>query len=239
MPQKRCILVAEEDHVIRTFLGDNLTADGYEVLIAEDRAGALRVLETDHPDLVFCDVNGETLSLLDAVRGGDGVASRIDRDTPLIVVTGASDELSRLRFFDRGCDDVLAKPFSYHELRARVRAMVRRASSAGRRPVLRVGELRSTRSARCTSPARAVSSPARVRAAAPAGARPDPGVHQARTAAGRVGVPLCGSTRTLDSHACRLRQKLRGPATARRERVGRRLPADRRPAARRPRRAAR
>src|SRR3954471_11172036 len=115
MHQNRSILLAEEDSVIRTSLGDNLTADGYVVLIAEDRAGALRVLEAEHPDLVVCDVNGETLSRVDAVRGGDGVASRIDPDTPLIVITSATDELSRLRYFDRGCDDLIAKPFSYHE----------------------------------------------------------------------------------------------------------------------------
>ena len=106
----RLILVAEEDPVIRTFLADNLTADGYELLIAEDRDRALRVLEGDRPDLVVCDVNGETLSLLDAVRNGNGVASRIDPDTPLIVLTSHTDELSRLRYFDRGSDDVIAKP---------------------------------------------------------------------------------------------------------------------------------
>src|SRR5207248_1360910 len=99
MHANHLILLAEEDPVTRTFLADNLTADGYEILIAGDHGDALRALQADRPDLVLCDVNGETLSLLDSVRGADGVASRIEPDTPLIVLTSVTDELSRLRYF--------------------------------------------------------------------------------------------------------------------------------------------
>jgi DNA-binding response OmpR family regulator len=210
MHQKRSILVAEEDHVTRTFLGDNLTADGYEVLIAEDRASALRVLEAEHPDLVVCDVNGETLSLLDAVRSGDGVASRIDPDTPMIVITGATDELSRLRYFDRGCDDVLAKPFSYHELRARVRALLARAyeRSHGR---LRIGGLTIDPSSRQVflhgkPVALARREFALLRQLASSPTRVNTKEELLRIIWGSRSY---GSSRTLDAHACRLRQKLR------------------------------
>ena len=95
MKPTRSILLAEEDAAARAFLADNLTADGYEVLLAENRPAALSVLEARQPDLVVCDVNGETLGLLDAVRHGDGVAARVDPDTPLIVLTARGDELAR------------------------------------------------------------------------------------------------------------------------------------------------
>jgi DNA-binding response OmpR family regulator len=207
----RLILVAEEDPVIRTFLGDNLTADGYEILIAEDRADALRVLEAEHPDLVVCDVNGDTLSLLDAVRGGDGVASRIDPDTPLIVITSATDELSRLRYFDRGCDDVLAKPFSYHELRARVRALLQRAYERHTPVRLRVGELTIDPASRQVYLHGKLVTLANREFALLRQLASDPTRVFTKSELLRSvwGYRSWGSTRTLDSHACRLRQKLR------------------------------
>jgi DNA-binding response OmpR family regulator len=112
------ILICEEDAATRAFVADNLATDGYEVLVADFKAAALAKLETRQPDLVICDVNGETLGFLDAVRRADGVASRVDQDVPLIVLTERADELARVRYLDRGGDDVVAKPFSYPELRA-------------------------------------------------------------------------------------------------------------------------
>jgi DNA-binding response OmpR family regulator len=135
------ILLAEEDPATAGgFLTDNLVADGYNVLVADDKATALWVLETERPELVLCDVNGDTLGLIDAVRGCDGVASRIAPDTPLIVLSKKADEHARVRYFDRGGDDVIAKPFSYPELRARIGALLRRASER-RSDRLRVGPI--------------------------------------------------------------------------------------------------
>src|SRR5881397_3403116 len=124
METANSILVAEEDATVRAFLADNLTADGYDVLSADSKRAAIRVLETRQPDLVVCDVNGDTLALLDAVRTADGLASHIHPETPLIVLTARRDELARVRYPDRGSDDVLAKPYSYAELRARIRALL-------------------------------------------------------------------------------------------------------------------
>src|SRR4051812_47130936 len=76
MPPTRSILLVEEDAVCRGFLADNLTADGYEVILAADKADAIAKLSVG-PDLVLCDVNGHTLELLDAVRSGAGLAARI------------------------------------------------------------------------------------------------------------------------------------------------------------------
>ena len=121
------ILVAEEHDATREFLAANLAADGYRVLVAPDRAKALALLSTAHPDLVVVDVNGQTLELLDAVRSGDGIAGQVDPDVPLIVLSRDADRLQRIRVLDRGGDDVVRKPFAYPELRARIAAVLRRS----------------------------------------------------------------------------------------------------------------
>ena len=90
---------------------------------------------------MLADINGQTLGLLDAVRGGEGLAGEIDPHTPLIVLTARADELTRVRVFDRGGDDVVAKPFSYPELRGRIRALLRRAHQRPPARVSRVGAL--------------------------------------------------------------------------------------------------
>jgi DNA-binding response OmpR family regulator len=104
------ILVVEEDPATRAFLAVNLTADGYEVIVAESRRHALALLAAHRPQLVLADLNGQTLGLLDAVRGGDRLAGEVDPETPIIVLTARADELARVRVFDRGGDDVVSKP---------------------------------------------------------------------------------------------------------------------------------
>jgi DNA-binding response OmpR family regulator len=133
------ILVAEEHSATRTFLIDNLTADGYRTLAADDRAKAMALLDVEHPDLVLVDVNGETLALLDAVRSASGLASRIDPDTPLIVLTRRPDAIQRIRLLERGGDDVVAKPFAYPELRARIAAVLRRTERRSTSRLRRIG----------------------------------------------------------------------------------------------------
>ncbi|MGA2015144.1 MAG: response regulator, partial [Solirubrobacteraceae bacterium] len=122
------ILIVEAHDATRQFVADQLAADGYDVLLATNRDQALDQLATHHPALMLADLNGQTLSLLDAVRDGTGLAGAIDPHTPMIVLTAHADELARVRVFERGGDDVVAKPFSYPELRGRIRALLRRAT---------------------------------------------------------------------------------------------------------------
>ena len=122
------------------FCSDNLSADGYRVLVAPDRAKALALLSTAHPDLIVVDVNGQTLELLDAVRSGEGIAGRADPDTPMIVLSRDADRLQRIRLLERGGDDVVKKPFAYPELRARIGAVLRRSQTTRRgRRIVRAG----------------------------------------------------------------------------------------------------
>jgi DNA-binding response OmpR family regulator len=135
------VLVVDEDDIVRSFLADNLEADRYRVRTADSREKALAILSVQQPDVIVVDVNGKTLDLIDAIRSGDGLAGRVDPDTPLIVLTTRVDELHRIRVLDRGGDDVLAKPYSYPELRARITALLRRARARRAPRMLRVGQL--------------------------------------------------------------------------------------------------
>ena len=139
-PTEATILLAEEHDATRAFLQDNLSADGYRVLVAPDRAKALALLSTAHPDLIVVDVNGQTLELIDAVRSGEGIAGYADPETPMIVLSRDADRLQRIRLLERGGDDVVKKPFAYPELRARIGAVLRRSQATRRgRRMLRAG----------------------------------------------------------------------------------------------------
>ena len=207
------ILVVEDDDTTRTFLADNLTADGFELLVAGSAGEALRLIETCFPDLALVDLglpDRDGLELLRAVRDADGVASRADPALPILVVSGRTGELDRLRGFERGADDYLAKPFSYAELRARVTALLRRAEQRGRAGRMRIGELEvdpMARSVRLRGELVELSQRefALLRALA---AEPTRVFTKEELLRSVWGFRTLGVTRTLDSHACRLRRKL-------------------------------
>jgi CheY-like chemotaxis protein len=111
--QQRLILVVEDDDATRAFLLDNLAADGFRVAGASGVGEGLRAIEVRQPALVVLDLlleDGSGLHLLDRVRAADGLASRIDPELPVIVLTGRAGEADRVRSFARGADDHLSKP---------------------------------------------------------------------------------------------------------------------------------
>src|SRR3954447_26186691 len=98
------ILVVEDDDATRAFLADNLTADGYDLLVADSARDGARLLETKFPDLLVLDVglpDASGLDLLRRLRDADGVASRVDPRTPVLVLSGRAAELDRVRGFER------------------------------------------------------------------------------------------------------------------------------------------
>jgi DNA-binding response OmpR family regulator len=138
------ILVVEDDDLTRTFLADNLSADGYELLEADCATHAQKLIETRFPDLAIVDLglpDSDGLELLHRVRTADRAAGRVDPDLPVIVLSGRTGELDRLRGFGRGADDFITKPFSYQELLARIGALLRRNSRRPQLGRLRVGAL--------------------------------------------------------------------------------------------------
>jgi DNA-binding response OmpR family regulator len=207
------LLLVEDDPLLRTFLADNLTADGFELLLAEGVRDGLRLLEYKQPDLALVDVglpDGSGLDLVTRVRSADGVASRLDPGVPLVVLTGRATELDRLRGFERGADDYVVKPFSYAELRLRVRAVLRRARARRGGGRLRVGDLEidpASREVLLRGRPIALSQKefALLRALA---AEPTRVFTKSELLRDVWGFRSLGTTRTLDSHACRLRQKL-------------------------------
>src|SRR3954453_21616260 len=143
-PDSATILLVEDDLATRTFLADNLSADGYDLLVADCVSDGMRLLERKFPDIAVVDLglpDASGYELLRRVRSADGIASRVDPDTPLMVLSGRASELDRVRGFDRGADDYVCKPFSYGELRRRGEALLRRTGERRRAGRVRVGAL--------------------------------------------------------------------------------------------------
>ena len=126
------------------------------------------------------------------------------------MLSGRAGDSDRVRSFERGADDFVAKPFSYGELRLRVAAVLRRAAERPGEGLLRVGELELdplAREVRLRGARVALASKefALLRALA---AEPTRVFTKAELLRDVWGFRALGATRTLDTHACRLRQKL-------------------------------
>jgi DNA-binding response OmpR family regulator len=129
------LLIAEDDRALGMFLTRGLEADGYRVRVATDGGAAVEAFRQDLPDLTILDLNlpvkdGE--QVLEELRAVDG-------ELPVLVLTGRQEVETRVRCLDRGADDLMTKPFSLHELRARCRALLRRKREA--RLLVRAGDL--------------------------------------------------------------------------------------------------
>lgn len=129
------LLIAEDDKALSLFLSRGLEADGHRVRLAHDGGAAVDAFREDLPDLTILDLNmpvkdGECV--LEEVRA-------INADLPVLVLTARQEVDARVRCLDLGADDLMVKPFSLCELRARCRALLRRKREA--RLALRAGDL--------------------------------------------------------------------------------------------------
>jgi len=207
------ILLIEDHRTSRRFLADNLVADGYEILEAESAEDAERMIASEFPDLAILDLglpDRDGLELLREVRESDRVAGRFDPDLPILVLSGRAGELDRLRGFQRGCDDYLVKPFSYAELHARLLALLRRGRRRPGPGRLRIGPLELdplSRQVWLRGEELALSKKEFALLRALAG-DPTRVFTREELLRGVWGYRSMGMTRTLDSHASRLRKKL-------------------------------
>lgn len=130
------ILVAEDDTPLATFLRKGLQAEDYAVDVAADGTEARAMaLESDY-DLMILDLN---LPKLDGITVLNAVRPK-KPSLPVLVLTARSRVEDRVQSLDTGADDYLSKPFSFAELAARVRALLRRGTRSFD-VVLRVGDL--------------------------------------------------------------------------------------------------
>jgi len=119
------ILVVEDDPDLLDLTAYVLRRERFVVIEAKDGAEALRRWESDRPDLVVLDLSLPGLDGFDVLR-----RIREQDNTPVLVLTGRTTTLDRLRTFNLGSDDFLPKPFEFRELSARIRAILRRAKGA-------------------------------------------------------------------------------------------------------------
>lgn len=123
---KERILVAEDDRAILTGVADLLESEGYEVIPAGNGAEALELFRRNSPDLVLLDVMMPKMSGYDvcrAIRGENAVV-------PVVMLTAKGQEVDRVVGLELGADDYIVKPFGMAELLARVRAALRRGALA-------------------------------------------------------------------------------------------------------------
>ena len=122
------ILVVDDEALLVKGIRFNLQNDGYEVITGSDGVEAVELARSQSPDLIVLDVMMPRLDGLQA-------CSRIREfsDVPIILLTAKSGDMDKLLGFDQGADDYLTKPFNILELKARIRAMLRRTGSSAPR----------------------------------------------------------------------------------------------------------
>jgi two-component system, OmpR family, KDP operon response regulator KdpE len=121
---KKNILVVDDEAQITRVLKTSLSSQGYGIRTAGDGEEALQVLQDWSPDLIITDLrmpNMNGLELCREVRKGSRV--------PIIVLSVKGEETIKVQALDAGADDYVTKPFSMNELRARIRAALRRAAA--------------------------------------------------------------------------------------------------------------
>jgi len=118
------ILVVDDESLLVKGIRFNLQNEGYQVITGSDGLEAVQFVKEEKPDLVVLDVMMPNMD-------GMTACSKIREfsDVPIILLTAKADDLDKLMGFDHGADDYLTKPFNILELKARIRALLRRSTS--------------------------------------------------------------------------------------------------------------
>ena len=122
---KKKILVVEDEKAISDILVFNLQREGYDTLAAYDGAEGLRCALEEAPDLILLDVMLPEMDGFEVCR-----RVRAEKDTPIIMLTARSEDADKIIGLESGADDYITKPFNILELKARIRALLRRANAA-------------------------------------------------------------------------------------------------------------
>jgi DNA-binding response OmpR family regulator len=201
---RNAVLVAEPELETREYLGRQLRDDGFDVLGASRRSEALELAESARPDVVLL---AELELCLRLRRGEPG--RTWDRNVPVIVLAPSSDLVERVRALDRGADDVIGRPFAYEELLARIRALIRR-SAPGSGDLIVAGDLvidQPTRRVRVRDTVVDLSAK-EFELVVKLASEPYRVFTKEELLREVWGYRALGRTRTLESHASRVRKKL-------------------------------
>jgi DNA-binding response OmpR family regulator len=204
------LLLAEPEPETRGYLERHLVEDGFEVVGAAATSETLDLAERTNPDLVLLGIgDGSGLDLCSRLRDGEPGRSW-NREVPVIVLgQEEADAVDRVRAFARGCDDYVPRPFAYDELVARIRAVLRRYGPLPHER-LEAGEIVVDRIARVVTvrgrpvPLAAKEYELLVKLAS----EPTRVFTKEQLLRDVWGFRSLGRTRTVDSHASRLRRKL-------------------------------
>jgi DNA-binding response OmpR family regulator len=118
------ILVVDDEELLVKGIRFNLQNDGYEVITGFNGLEAVQAAQSQSPDLILLDVMMPEMDGLTACS-----KIREFSDVPIILLTAKADDMDKLMGFDHGADDYLTKPFNILELKARIRALLRRAGA--------------------------------------------------------------------------------------------------------------
>jgi two-component system response regulator MprA len=121
------LLVVDDDRALRDVLRRSLTLAGYDVRVTETGAGALSDVSSTVPDAVVLDIGLPDIDGLEVCR----LLRREGNRVPILMLTARDAVADRIDGLDAGADDYLVKPFDIDELKARLRALLRRSSGEG------------------------------------------------------------------------------------------------------------
>jgi DNA-binding response OmpR family regulator len=206
------ILVIQADDCLGPAIVDQLVADEYTAKLAKSANHATVLAAHEPPALVILgelDTTTGALALLRTIRSSDP-GSPWHPNVPIIMVSSECEQTDLLRAFEAGADDFLESPPTYLELRARLRAILRRTTSTSNHRVLQVGPLRIDTTAHAASlhgqrlDLRQMEYDLLVHLAS----EPTRVFRKAEILRTIWDYPESSRTRTLHSHASRLRRKL-------------------------------
>ena len=118
------ILVVDDEALLVKGIRFNLMNEGYEVITGSNGQEAVAAVRDQEPDLVILDV---MMPVMDGLTACAKI--REFSDVPIIMLTAKTDDMDKLLGFDHGADDYMTKPFNILELKARIRAMLRRTGA--------------------------------------------------------------------------------------------------------------
>ena len=122
---KTLILVVEDDRPIRNLIVTTLKTHDYKYLAAENGASAILEASSHNPDIVLLDLGLPDMEGVEVIK-----KIRTWSNMPIIVISARSEDMDKIEALDAGADDYITKPFNILEVKARIKAIMRRTAAS-------------------------------------------------------------------------------------------------------------